>query len=270
MLGGSAASLRASLKALDKTLGQAPAKADLVSGELFALADALDQNRALERALANPNRAADAKQALVRGVLTGHTPAAVDLAATVVAQRWSRDADLADALEHLALDARLGAAEQAGQLDQVEAELFEVDQLLASNRPLRMALGDASAPGEARAALARQVFAPALAPHTLALVERMAAHPRGRGIRRSLQVLGDLIAARRQRLVAVATTAVPLSAAQIKRLAGLLAAEYGRAIQLNVSVDPDVIGGLRIRVGDDVVDGTLLTRITQLRRAIAA
>ncbi|MDR1826030.1 MAG: F0F1 ATP synthase subunit delta [Bifidobacteriaceae bacterium] len=270
MLGGSAASLNQALKALGQALAKAPKDAALVSGELFALVDALDANPALVRALANPNRDAASKVAVVKRIMAGHTAAAVDLAAKVVSLRWSRDSDLADALEHLALDAQMAAAEQAGQLEQVEAQLFEIDQALASHRDLRTALGDVVAAPAARTQLAARVFGQLVLPYTLALFQRVVEHPRGRGIRYSLKVLGDLVADRRRRLVAVAISAVPLADAQIKRLAGILSQEYGRDIQLNVSVDPSVIGGLRIRVGDDVVDGTVLMRFTHLRRAIAA
>jgi F-type H+-transporting ATPase subunit delta len=118
--------------------------------------------------------------------------------------------------------------------------------------------------------LARAVFGQAVSAETLALVERVVTHPRGRGIRYSLKFVGDLVAFMRNRLVAIVTAARPLASAQASALAKTLASAYGRDIQLNVTVDASLVGGLRVRVDDDVVDGSLLTRFAEARRDLAA
>jgi F-type H+-transporting ATPase subunit delta len=251
---------------LAKQLGHA----SQIGEELFALTDALDADPALARALTNPNREAGAKERLIRQAMAGHFPSAVGLAASVAALRWSKDGDLADTLELLAFDSKLANAQSKKVLRHVEAELFEVDVVLRNNRDLRTALGDVVAEPQARVKLVEGVFVPAVRPETMDLLHRVVSHPRGRGIRYSLKYVGDLVAARRQRLAVVVTSAAALSERQTATLAKLLSAEYGREVQLNVSIDHSVIGGLRIRVGDEVVDGSLLTRFTELRRDLAA
>ncbi|MDR2564579.1 MAG: F0F1 ATP synthase subunit delta [Bifidobacteriaceae bacterium] len=270
MLGGSAASLAQAKKCLAGVLAKQPKKASRIGDELFALTDALDGDPALARALTNPNREPAAKQLLVRQAMAGHFEPAVDLAAVTAALRWSKDGDLADALEIMAFDANLAAAQAEKLLKQVEAELFDVDAVLRNNRDLRTALGDLVAEPGAKQRLVERVFAKAVLPQTLDLLRRVVSHPRGRGIRYSLQYVGSLVAERRNRLVVAVTSAAPLSGKQTDALAKLLAAKYGRDIQLNVSIDHSVIGGLRVRVGDQVVDGSLLTRFTDLRRDLAA
>jgi len=270
MLGGSITSLKACQAELDRQVGGDAAVASQLSAALGSLLDALDGSPALVRALANPNRDVASREQLVRQMMAGLPAKVVDLAAFVVAQRWSQDSDLGDAVEHLALDAALAEAEHLGLLEQLEAELFELDISLVSHRDLRTALGDTVATSAARGKLFDQVFTPSLLPQTSQLVKRMVMHPRGRGIRYSLKFLGDLVAARRQRLVAVVQTARPLSKAQIDRLGAVLSEQYGQQMQMNVAVDPQTVGGLRIRVGHEVVDGTVVARLKDLKRAIAA
>ncbi|MDR1633769.1 MAG: F0F1 ATP synthase subunit delta [Bifidobacteriaceae bacterium] len=270
MLGGSAVSAAQAKKDLAGVLAKGPKQAALMGDELFALTDALDGDPALARALTNPNRTGAAKELLVRQAMAGHFEPAVDLAARTASLRWSKDGDLADTLEVMAFDAQLAAAQADKLLQKVEAELFDVDVVLRNNRDLRTALGDLVAEPGAKTRLVERVFAAAVAPQTMNLLRRVVSHPRGRGIRYSLQYVGALVAERRQRLVVAVTSAAPLSDKQSTALAKHLAAGYGRQVQLNVSVDHSVIGGLRIRVGDEVVDGSLLTRFTELRRDLAA
>ncbi|MDP1788870.1 MAG: F0F1 ATP synthase subunit delta, partial [Rhodoglobus sp.] len=65
------------------------------------------------------------------------------------------------------------------------------------------------------------------------------------------------------------TSAAPLTAAQLDRLAKGLTKQYGRGLRINQIVDPAVIGGLRVAIGDDVIDGSIATRINDLRLQLA-
>jgi len=270
MLGGSITSLKACQAELDRQMAGDAKVASQFSAALGSLLYALDKSPALVRALANPNRDVGSREQLVRNMMAGMPQKVVDLAAFVATQRWSQDSDLGDAVEHLALDAALAEAEYLGLLEQLESELFELDITLVGNRALRTALGDVVAPSAARGRLVDQVFSKALLPQTVAVVKRVVMHPRGRGIRYSLKFLGDLVAARRERLVAVVQTATPLSKQQVDRLGAVLSEQYGQPMQINVAVDPQMVGGLRIRVGHEVVDGTMVARLKDLKRAVAA
>jgi len=79
-----------------------------------------------------------------------------------------------------------------------------------------------------------------------------------------------MAAARRSRKVAYVSTSHALSDAQINRLESLLTSAYGADMQLNVTVDPAVVGGMRIQVGSDVIDSTCSTRLADAKRRLAS
>jgi len=83
------------------------------------------------------------------------------------------------------------------------------------------------------------------------------------------QTLKDT-AERRNRMVAVVTSAVPLSDGQKQRLGAALAKLYGRPMHLNLDVDPDVLGGIRVQVGDEVINGSIADRLEDATRRMAS
>lgn len=266
----SQSSLDAVTATFEPVLRAAGAEAATLGEQLFTVVDALDASSSLRRALSDPARDGEAKAALVAQLLGGRADErVVDVVSGLARGRWSSEDDLADAVERVAADSVLAGAQNAGELERVEEELFRVVRLLAGERELRRGLADRQASPEARAQLARSVFGASLHPATVQLVERAAYAPRGRSIVASLTELLRLVAARRQKLVAAVTAAQPLSKAQQARLANLLEAAYGRSVQLNISVDPGVVGGLRIEIGSDVVNATVLARLDDVRRRLA-
>ena len=266
----SQSSLDAVAGAFEPVLRSAGADAARLGEQLFAVVDALDASGTLRRALSDPARDGESKVALVTQLLGGRADErVVDVLSGLARGRWSSETDLADAVDQLASDAVLAGAQNAGALEQVEEELFRVVRLLASQRELRRGLADRQASPEARAQLARSVFGETLHPATAQLIERAALAPRGRNIVAVLTELLRLVSARRHKLVAAVTSAQPLTKAQSARLATLLESAYGRSVQLNISVDPGVVGGLRIEIGSDVVNATVLARLDDVRRRLA-
>lgn len=81
--------------------------------------------------------------------------------------------------------------------------------------------------------------------------------------------MSKLAAARRDRAVAVVTSAVPLTDGQKQRLGAALAKLYGRQMHLNLDVDPTVLGGISVRVGEEVIDGTITERLAEASRRLA-
>jgi F-type H+-transporting ATPase subunit delta len=79
----------------------------------------------------------------------------------------------------------------------------------------------------------------------------------------------ELVAARQQRWIANVSVTRPLTASQLERLEAGLNAMYGRELKVNVNVDPSLIGGVRVSVGDEMVDSTVITRLSELRRKLA-
>jgi F-type H+-transporting ATPase subunit delta len=238
--------------------------------QLYALSDLLDANPSLLRALSDPSREGEDKAELAGRVLHGKVAdEAVELVQGLVRSRWSAPHDLPHALEVLAVDALLASAQAHGRLETVEDELFRVDRLLTAQRDLRLALSDQDRPVEQRQDLVGTLFDGRLSPESVAFIERATATLRTRSITSALSAITRRAAERRRRLAATVIAAAPLTPAQVRRLEGILERAYGRAVQVNVGVDERVVGGLRIQVGSEVVDGTMLSRLDEARRRLA-
>ena len=237
--------------------------------QMFALVDAWDASGALRRALSDPAVGADVKAGVVHRLLEDADPRIVAAAEQIVSCWWSSQYDLAEAATQLGMDALLASAESRGDLDRVEQELFEVTRAFAGQRELRRTLHDTTIPASVRADLVEGIVGTDIAPATRVLVRRAAGAPRGR---RFIAALGDVIelfATRRNRRVATVTSAAPLDESQRARLVEVLTGALGRKVQLNVLVDPRVLGGLRVQAGPDVIDATVLARLAEARRRLA-
>lgn len=266
----SQASLSAAADRWEPVLRQAGASAADYGAQLFAVVDALDHSAGLRRALTEPTRDGDDKAAVVAQLLSGKVDEpVVDLVSGMARSRWSADRDLADALDELAITSYLAAAESKNELTTLEEDTFRITRVLSENRELRFALGDRDATPKRRVDLLTDVFGGKVSDDALALVTRAVRSLRARSLSAALTRIGELAAHRRRQLVAVVTSAVPLSEAQQERLGGILAEAYGREVQLNIAVDPAVTGGFRIQVGDEVVDATIASRLDHARRRLA-
>ncbi|UNX53977.1 F0F1 ATP synthase subunit delta [Georgenia sp. TF02-10] len=264
----SQAAVDRALERWEPVLHEVGAGAAALGEELFAVVDLLDGAPRLRRALTEPTRDGAAKARLAGQVLGGKVaPEVVDLLGGLVRERWSDDGDLPDAVERLAVTSVLAAADRAGRLADVEDETFRLGRVLAEARELRLALADRTAGADRRAGLMAAVIAGKVAPETEVLAVRAARAPR-RPVTAALRLVTEAAAERRQHLVAAVTAAVPLSREQVQRLAAVLGRRYGRPVRVHVGIAPEVVGGLRVQVGDDVVDGTLAARLADARRRL--
>ena len=224
-----------------------------LAGELFAVARLLEAQPALRRALSDPAGRPDERSALARRLLQGKVSGtALSLVESVAAQRWSRPVDTIDALVTLGTEAALDAAEARGQVDDVEDELFRFGRIVGGDRELSRILADRSAPAEG----------------TAALLDRLLAGRTG-GAEAAVERLSTAANRRRGRSVARVTTAVALTPVQEQRLAATLGRIYGRTMGLHVTIDPDVLGGLVVQVGDEVIDGSVAHRLETAKRRLA-
>ena len=241
-----------------------------VSEGLYAVAALLDREPSLRRAFTDPASSPDSRRGLAQALL-GRQLAAAPLAvlSDLVAQRWSSPADLRAAVEVLAADAALRAAEHDGVLDDVEDELFRFARLLEREPALRAALTDPGLPDDRKSALLRDLLGERARTQTLRLVEIAVTRSRGRSVETALDELADLAAQRRSRFVAQVRVARPLEPQQEARLAAGLERLYGRRVQLQVDVDPAVLGGISVRIGDEVLDGTVQRNLEAGRRSLA-
>ena len=180
--------------------------------------------------------------------------------------RWSVPRDIADAAEELAVLATAASAGERGQLDDVEDELFRFGRIASGEPELIAALSSQRIPRRAKRELLNALLAGKVAAAALRLITQAVVNPRGRNLEANLADYARLVADWRQRLIAVVRVATALSDRQRERLTAALSAIYGRGIQLNVVIDPQVVGGVSIQIGDDLIDGTLSSRLAALRR----
>ncbi|WP_329122856.1 F0F1 ATP synthase subunit delta [Streptomyces sp. NBC_01465] len=270
MNGASREALAAARERLDALTDSTSADAATLADELAAVTALLHREVSLRRVLTDPSQAGEAKAELA-GRLFGSqvSGTTADLVAGMVRSRWSSSRDLVDAIEELAATADLTAAQKSGSLDNVEDELFRFGRIVSSSPELRSALTDRTAPASAKGELLRSLLGGKADPVTERLVVRLVTQPRGRSLESGLESLSKLAAERRDRMVAVVTSAVPLSDDQKLRLGGVLAKLYGRPMHLNLDVDPAVLGGIQVRVGDEVINGSIADRLDEASRRMA-
>ncbi|MFF7278764.1 F0F1 ATP synthase subunit delta [Streptomyces griseorubiginosus] len=270
MNGASREALAAARERLDALTDNTSVDAGSLADELAAVTALLDREVSLRRVLTDPAQAGEAKAELAQRLIgTQVGGPAADLVAGMVRSRWSQSRDLVDALEVLASIADLTAAQQRGKLDSVEDELFRFGRIVTSSTELRAALTNRSATASAKRELLGSLLGGRADATTERLVTRLVAAPRGRSLESGLESLSKLAAERRDRMVAVVTSAVPLSDRQKQRLSGALAKLYGRQMHLNLDVDPEVLGGIRVQVGDEVINGSIADRIEDAGRRVA-
>ncbi len=241
-----------------------------VGDELFAVLGLLDHEHSLRRALSDPAKPADEKGAIAVALLHGRvTPATEELVAATVRSQWASSSDMTDAMERLAVEAYAIAAEEARQLDDLEDELFRFSRVVAREPELRAALTQPVLPEERKRDLLNALLGGKVTPVALRLITEMCLHPRGRSLVASLEMCTRIAAERRQRLIAVVRAATEPTAQQRRRLAEALAAIYGHEVYINVVIDPAVIGGLTIQVGDELIDASVVSRLVAVRRKLA-
>jgi F-type H+-transporting ATPase subunit delta len=238
--------------------------------ELFSVVRLLDREVSLRRILTDPAQPGDQKAGLVHTLLAGKVAdATLDLLGGLVRSRWSRPRDLVDVIEALAVWSEVAAAEREGRLDDLEDELFRFGRIVGGQPELRSALSDRALPVDRKAELVATLLEGRTTEVTRRLVTHLVTHPRGTTIERGLEEYARLAAQRRERLVALVTVAVPLTDDQRDRLTGALRRLYGHEVHLNIELDPTVLGGIRVRIGDEVIDGTIASRLDGARRRLA-
>ena len=238
--------------------------------EILSVARLLRGQPRLRRALTDPSRSGDDRAELFRSLVAGKLgAAAVEAVAILASGRFSRPADLLDAVERLGVDAVLEATDKAGELAEVEDELFRFGQVVSGDPALAVVLSDPGASIDRRVKLVRDLLKSKVRAGTGRLVEVALEGFGGRGFESSLSRLVELTAAKRDREVAYVTVAKLLGDAEEQRLAAKLSDIYGRQVSLKVDVDPAIIGGVSVRVGSDLYDGTILRRLNEARQAFA-
>ena len=241
-----------------------------LADELFSVARLLDGQLTLRRAFSDPAGKADDRAALAHRLFDSRlSEAAVDLAETVARQRWSHPIDLVDAFVSLATEASLDAADVRGELESVEDELFRFGRIVGGDRELGRILSDRKAPAEGKTALLDRLLSGRVSPVTEQLLRNVLTGAHVGSAETAIERLSEAASRRRGQAVAHVTSAMALTAEQEQRLTDLLGRLYGRNMGLQVTVDPSVLGGLIVRVGDEVIDGSIAHRLEAAGRRLA-
>ena len=237
--------------------------------ELAAVTKLLTREMILTRHLADPSDNPAPKVRMVESLLRGQVgDPALEIVKVAVSGRWSSDANLLDAIEHAARLALLVRAERAGDADEVEEQLFWFGRILDAEPQLSTLLSDYARPADGRVRLLKNVLgrSQGVNPATDALLSQTVELLRGNHrADEEVAALAQLAVARRGEVVAQTTAAAPLTDAQRDRLGRLLSRIYGRPVSVQLQIDPRLLGGLMISVGDEVVDGTLSSRLAAAR-----
>ena len=241
-----------------------------IGNELFTITKVLDDSIQLERALTDPSRPVADKVAVLKELLGDNAhPMAMEIMTDLVSRRWSRARDIANAVEDFGVDAMMYYADATDATLQVSIELSELHSALLNLPVVRAKLYDYQATSEARVKLFREVFSgKTLNKVTMRLAEHATCNLRRRRYLETIQWLINKFSRHMGESMVTVTTATPLKKEQIKRLVEVYSAKVGRQVHINSVVDPTVLGGMRIQVGDEVTDNTVVAQLQNLHRKV--
>ncbi|MFQ6212899.1 F0F1 ATP synthase subunit delta [Bifidobacterium longum] len=241
-----------------------------IGNELFTITKVLDDSIQLERALTDPSRPVADKVAVLKELLGDNAhPMTMEIMTDLVSRRWSRARDIANAVEDFGVDAMMYYADATDATLQVSIELSELHSALLNLPVVRAKLYDYQATSEARVKLFREVFSgKTLNKVTMRLAEHATCNLRRRRYLETIQWLSNKFSRHMGESMVTVTTATPLKKEQIKRLVEVYSAKVGRQVHINSVVDPTVLGGMRIQVGDEVTDNTVVAQLQNLHRKV--
>jgi len=273
ILGGSS---RASVLTLRKSLADLVSKQSATdtaqfSADLFTALTVLSSSVGLRRALTDNSRDAASKAELISNLFGKNvTEAAKTLFSQAASLRWSNPAEIADAIENLAVESASAAADKSGELEKLENQLFDFARVLIANPEFRQALNTASDTDASKVSLLESVVNGKYSLHTINLLKRVVVLRRGRSIDATLSTYSHYVSNSRNRLVAHVKTAIALTDSQTSSLIAALTKQMGKEVHINIEIDPKVLGGISIRYADDVIDGTVVNRLAEASRALVS
>jgi F-type H+-transporting ATPase subunit b/F-type H+-transporting ATPase subunit delta len=247
--------------------GLDPEQLSTLADDLASIAKLLSREAILTRHLADPANNPAPKIGLLERVIGGKVgEQALDVLKAAVSGRWSTDSNLVDAVEHVARLALLVRAERDDVAGDVEEQLFRFSRILDSSPRLSTLLSEHTAPAEGRVKLLRDVLGGSgTNPVAAALLSQTIELLRGERADDAVLDLAELAVARRGEVVAHVSAAAELSDAQRTRLTEVLTRVYGHPVSVQMQIDPGLLGGLNIAVGDEVIDGTLSSKLASAR-----
>ena len=234
-----------------------------LANDLASVVKMLRREPVLARHFADPSSGTAAKVQLVERLLSGKvSDAALEVLKNAVSQRWSSTSDLIYGIQHVARLALLVRAERDDQIEDVEDQLFRFSRILDSEPRLITLLSDYSAPLDGRIALLNNVLKRRASKNAADLLRQAIELLQGERADEAIRELADLAVSRRGEVVAQVRAATELSDAQNDRLTEVLTRIYGHPVSIQLDVDPALLGGLTIAVGDEVIDGSLASKLS--------
>lgn len=243
-----------------------------IGNELFVITSLLDGNVRIERALTDVSRPLEDKVAVLNTLLGDQVhPMTMEIMTEVVKRRWSRAADIANAVEDFGVDAMMYYADATDSTLQVSIELAELHSALLNTPVVRAKLYDETVPSEARVKFFHELFdGKGLNKVTMRLAEHATENLRRRRYLGTIQWLINKLSRHMGESMVIVTTATPLKQEQIDKLIAVYSKKIGRAVHINSVVDPSVLGGMRVQVGDEVTDNTVVAQLENLQRSVKA
>lgn len=236
-----------------------------VGSELLDASGVIASSSALQAAVADAVVPAEAKQKLMRDVFSSASESSRVILDEVAANRWSDSEDVVSAIENLGI--RAEAIVSGSGLDD---ELLAINAVVGSNAELELTLGSKLGESEAKAALVEKLFTGQASTPAVRIVSHLVKNARGRRIGAVLKEAAVIVADQYGFDLATVTVATELSSASVARLEKTLAESYGRPVKLNTVIDPSILGGMRIQIGNDVIDGSVAARLNELRTQLAS
>lgn len=243
-----------------------------IGNELLTITSALDHNIQLERALTDPSRPVEDKVAVVKTLIGDQAhPLVMEIMSDLVSRRWSRVSDIANAVEDFGVDGMMYYADYTNTTLQVSIELAELHSALLNLPVVRTKLYDATVSSEARVKLLYSLIGDAdFTKVTKRLAEHATCNLRNRRYLQTIQWLINKFSRHMGESMVTVTTATPLSKEQVEKLIAIYSAKTGHPVHINSVVDPTVMGGMRIQVGDEVTDNTVVAQLQHLQRTVKA
>lgn len=241
-----------------------------IGNELFRITCVLDHNPRLQRALTDPGRPTADKVKLLNTLIGGKVESmTMDIMTDLVSRSWSRAYDIDNATEDFAVDAMMYQADKDGTTLQVSIELAQLQSALLNLPVVRADLSDDDGPVEARYNLLHALIDDAhFNKITVRLAEHSTRNPRNRRYLVTIQWLINKFTRHMGESMVTVTTATPLTDEQSKRLIQIYTKKVGRPVHIHSVVDQSVIGGMRIQIGDEVTDNTVVAQLQNLKRKV--
>ena len=266
-----ASSTRQALAAAKEAISPLLGKADLrFAEELFTIGAAIASSIQLRNLLSDPSGEEKSKQGALAAVFgKAISKDALAFANKLSGLRWSKGSDLVSAFEQMGVYVVASIASRDKALAELEDQLFAARNVVDSSQDLQQALSSRQASVESKVELVSALCKGKLSAASALLGRFAVIGSRQHTLSGVREGFGKQVSAVADRLVATVTVAAPLSAAQQKRLESALSASYGTELNLNVEIDPSILGGVKVQVSGEIIDGSVAARLNQAKLQLA-